>query len=102
MDREREVGEFLPVGALACGNCRTSLSAIERDLASLPSLRAETLARLEGAVGGPDGPARVERIRAVRYFPDPLESAHMVEDAVERLRNDLLALIDEGARIIVE
>lgn len=97
-----ESRDFLVADGTACAKCRLSLTAIERDLASLPTLRADALARLQELVAGPDGPSRVERVPVLRYFPDPLDSSEAVTAAVERLRDDLLALIDEGARIIAE
>ncbi len=100
-DRD-ELHDYLAAGTAACACCHLSLMTLERDLASLPRLKADAMARLQELVAGPDGPSRVERVRILRYFPDPLDSEDTVNAAVDRLRDGLLALIEEGARIVPE
>ena len=45
---------------------------------------------------------KVERVRLSEFFTETLESEQAVEKAIERLREHLLKLVDEGVKIILE
>jgi hypothetical protein len=44
----------------------------------------------------------VERVRVSAFFDGALESPESVDAAVDRLREHLLKLVAEGARIVLE
>ncbi|MCI0698477.1 BREX system P-loop protein BrxC [candidate division KSB1 bacterium] len=93
----------LPVGATQCRRCQASLGQIESDLAALPSLKSQVLARLQeltAPVATRDG--RIERVKLSEFFKETLDSEQAVDEALERLREHLLKLIAERARIIIE
>jgi len=101
-DQDQEAAELLPAGAARCRACHDSLTRIEYDLASLSTLNAQALSRLEELVTGPDGASRIERLRLVQYFPDPLDTRDRVNEAVDRLRERLYELVDEGVMVVLE
>lgn len=93
----------LPAGATQCRRCQASLGQIESDLAALPSLKSQVQARLQeltAPVATRDG--RVERVKLAEFFQGTLDSEEAVNEALERLREHLLKLIAERARIIIE
>ncbi|HEU5367189.1 MAG TPA: hypothetical protein VFU69_01945, partial [Ktedonobacterales bacterium] len=93
----------LPESALVCRQCKDGLSLMKEHQRSLQSLKQEALNKLFEAVVGPNGPTRlIKRVRATSFFPDMLESEQEVEETVSRLRDHLLKLVAEGARIRVE
>ena len=89
--------------AMVCQRCKDGLSLIKEHRQSLQSLKQEALNRLFEAIAVLDGPRRpIKRVQATNFFPDLLESEQEVEEALSRLREQLLKLVAEGARIWVE
>jgi hypothetical protein len=84
---------------LSCTICRATVGQMESDLAALPGLRAQALARLQ-ELSAPD--QKVERVRLADYFAATLTSHEAVDAALERLREDLYKLVDEQSRIVLE
>jgi hypothetical protein len=82
-----------------CVCCRATLGQLESDLAALPGLRANALAKVEELASPGE---LVERVRLTDYFAATLETHNAVDDAVERLREDLYKLVDAKARIVLE
>ncbi len=93
----------LPEGAMVCQRCKNGLSLIKEQRQSLQPLKQEALNRLFEAIAGSNGAAKlIKRVRATNFFPDMLESEQEVEAALSQLRELLLKLVAEGARIRVE
>jgi len=83
----------------SCKYCSATLSQMESDLAALGGLRAQVLARIQEILTPKE---KVQRIRLSEYFSDSLDSEDSINMAVEQLREQLLKLLAEGARIIIE
>jgi hypothetical protein len=86
-------------GAVVCRNCSATVSQMESDQVALNGLKAQALARIQELTAPRE---RLERVRLAEFFTESLESKESVEKAIERLREQLLKLIDEGVRIILE
>jgi hypothetical protein len=89
-----------PVGALACRKCRATVSQMDSDLAALVGLKAQALAQLQKVTAPPQ--AQLARVRLADFFAGPLDNEEAVRMAVDRLRDHLLKLVDEGVKIVVE
>ncbi len=93
----------LPEGALVCRRCKDSLSLIKEHLRSLQPLKQEALKRFYEALERLSPPTRpLKQVKLSMFFPDMLESEQDVEEALSHLREQLLKLVAEGARIRVE
>ena len=90
--------------AIVCQKCAATLSQMDSDMAALPGFKAQALARIYEllAASGKKTGARVERVRVLEFFNTALDSKDSVDAAIERLRQHLQKLVDEGARIILE
>ena len=88
---------------ICCQACSATLSQMESDLAALQGLKVQVLARLQELTTSTDQKqTRVERVRVSEFFTGVLDDDKAINSAVERFREHLLKLVDEGARIIVE
>lgn len=88
---------------ILCQACNATLSQMESDLAALQGLKVQVLARLQELTTSADQKqTRVERVRVSEFFGGVLDNDESINSAVERFREHLLKLIDEGAKIIVE
>jgi hypothetical protein len=93
----------LPEGDTVCPNCRATVGQMETDLVALSGLKFQALDRVRGIVE----PDHIERVRLAAYFDgEVLDSEEAVqaatERATERLREDLLKLLAEGKKIVLE
>jgi hypothetical protein len=89
--------------ATVCRSCKATLSQMESDLAAVGGLKAQALARVIEITAPPDTPEmKTERVRLIEFFPDDLDSPEAVDEAVERLREHLVKLLDEGVKIVLE
>jgi hypothetical protein len=93
----------LPEGDTVCPNCRATVGQMETDLVALSGLKFQALDRVR-SIGEPD---HIEHVRLARYFDgEVLDSEEAVqvatERATERLREDLLKLLAEGKKIVLE
>lgn len=86
-------------GGLVCRKCRASLSQMESDLVALDGLRAQALAQLVKLTTPPE--TKLVRVRLTEFF-NALDSEETIRQAVDRLRDHLLKLFDEGVKIVVE
>ncbi len=93
----------LPEGALVCQRCKDSLSLIKEHLQSLQPLKQEAFKRFYEALERLSPPTRpLKQVKLSLFFPDMLESEQDVEEALSRLREQLVKLVAQGARIRVE
>ena len=83
----------------ACRTCRAGLRALSDDVELLPHLQADAVAKLQELLR-PD--VRVERVRVGEFVRGALTTAEDVEDAMGRLREQLLRLIETGVQIVLE
>jgi hypothetical protein len=87
-------------GAVACANCAASVSQIESDLVAVPGLRSQAIVQLQKATAPTED--QVVVVRLADYFARTLDTEESVNEAVERLRDDLLALLADGKQLVVE
>ncbi len=101
--RACDVFEPTDNAAAQCSHCGASLNEMESDLAALGGLKVSAIVRLQ-ELTAPSGEesAPLVRVKLSDFFIGPLDSETSVNEAVERLRDHLLKLTSEGARIIVE
>jgi hypothetical protein len=96
----RTCGEAdLPEGSATCQRCGATLGQMDSDLAAAEDLGKRAYEQLQEAIA-PEVP--VERVRVAAFFDGALESPESVDAAVNRLREHLLKLVAEGARIVLE
>lgn len=92
-----------PEGATECQNCRASIGEMESDLAALSGLKAQALAQVRKFTAPVETDrTRITHVNLADFFSEALDSEKSVNEAVERLREHLLKLIAEGAKIILE
>jgi hypothetical protein len=89
----------LPEGTPYCVVCRSSLNEVEADIAAAHGLKAGVLQAVSSLAAPTE---RIERVRIAAFLSGTLNSAEDVEAAIERLREHLLKLLAEGARIVLE
>ena len=91
----------LPAGATNCRTCAATLKQIESDLAALPGLKAQAIARIRELTASSE--AKIERVSVAEFLSDDvLDSEDAVEQAIDRLREHLLKLVAEGIRVMLE
>jgi len=94
--------------ATLCGHCHATLTQIESDLAAVAGYTAQVTGRmreLAAPAPEPDDAAPrspVRRVHAAEFFAGTLDSEEAIDKAWERMRDELLKLLDQGTRIIVE
>lgn len=90
----------LPEGSLVCKRCNATLSQMESDLAALGGLFAEVVAHVQKLTTPPE--TKVQRVRISEFFGGSMDNEGQVKEAVARLQDHLLKLLDEGVKIVVE
>ncbi len=92
----------LPEGETVCPECRATIGQMETDLVALYSVKSDVLARLL-ELASPDEQDHIEHVRLAAYFDGAvLDSEEAVQAATERLREDLLKILAEGKKIVLE
>lgn len=89
-----------PEMSLTCNACRASVSQMESDIEALGGLFAKVVSEIQRLTTPPD--VKIERVRISEYFTGSFESADQIKEAVARLQDHLLKLLDEGVKIVVE
>jgi hypothetical protein len=89
-----------PEGSLVCKACSATLSQMESDLAALGGLFAQVVAQVQKLTTPPE--TKVQRVRVSEFFGGAMENEEQVKQAVARLQDHLLKLLDEGVKIVVE
>jgi len=97
----------LPPFALAARNTQATLGEIRADLEALPGLQAAAVSRMQEILAKAGGEtARVERIKLASFFTGPKDpdktEKEQIDAALERLRERLYSLLDEGVKILWE
>jgi hypothetical protein len=89
----------LPEGETVCPDCRATVGQMETDLVALAGLKFQAIDRVLGIVEQD----HIERVRLAAYFDGGvLDSEESVQAATERLREDLLKILAEGKKIVLE
>jgi hypothetical protein len=89
----------LPEGEVVCPDCRATVAQMETDLVTLSGLKFKSLDRILDIFEQ----GRIEHVRLAAYFDGGvLDSEEAVQVATERLRDDLLKIIAEGKKIVLE
>jgi len=98
---ELQKGGVALVGDLTlhCRFCNASLGQLNSDLAALGGLKAQVIARIQQMIAPQE---KIERVKLSDFFTEALDSRESVRSAVERLHEELLKLLDEGVKIILE
>ena len=89
-----------PDGSLVCKTCGATLSQMESDVAALGGLFAQVVAQVQRLTTPPD--TKVQRVRVSEFFGGAMENEEQVRQAVARLQDHLLKLLDEKVKIVVE
>jgi len=87
-------------GQLTCATCKAGLRQLESELSAMGGLETEAVLRLVELAAPPK--ALVKRVSARSLCAEALATREDVKDYVSRLENELMKLVDEGARVIVE
>lgn len=90
----------LPEGGLACGACRAGVNQMESDLEALGGLFAKVVSEVQRLTTPPE--VKVERVRVRDFLSGSFESPDQVKQAVLKLQDHLLKLLEEGVKIVVE
>jgi hypothetical protein len=89
-----------PEGSVVCQACGATLSQMESDLAALGGLFAQVVAQVQKLTTPPE--TKVQRVRVSEFFGGAMETEEQVRQAVARLQDHLLKLLDEKVKIVVE
>jgi hypothetical protein len=92
--------ENLPEIELTCQSCHAGLGQMESDLEALGGLFAKVVSEIQRLTTPPE--VRIERVRVSDFLSGSLESIDQVKEAVAKLQDHLLKLLDEGVKIVVE
>ena len=87
-------------GSLVCKACSATLSQMDSDLAALGGLFAQVVAQVQKLTTPPE--TKVQRVRVSEFFGGAMENEEQVKQAVARLQDHLLKLLDEKIKIVVE
>jgi hypothetical protein len=89
-----------PQASLACAACRASVHQMESDLEALGGLFAKVVSEIQRLTTPPE--VKIKRVRVAEFLSGSFESPDQVRQAVARLQDHLLKLLDEGVKIVVE
>jgi hypothetical protein len=89
-----------PDGSLVCKPCSATLSQMESDLAALGGLFAQVVAQVQKLTTPPE--TKMQTVRVAEFFGGAMENEEQVRQAVARLQDHLLKLLDEKVKIVVE
>jgi len=90
----------LPPGSMVCRRCKATVGQMESDLAALGGLFAQVVAHIQKLTTPPE--VKVQRVRIADFFNDAMDDEDQVKQAIARLQDHLLKLLDEGVKIVVE
>jgi hypothetical protein len=82
-----------------CAHCNASLGQLDSDIAAIDGIMAQVVAKILELTIPKE---KLQRVKLSEFFDEVLDSEDAVQRAVERLREQLLKLIAEGARIVLE
>ena len=80
----------------------STLGEMESDIAAVGGLKASAIAKLQEMTVKKSTDVTVQRVRVADVFDRPIQSQDDLDHALEKLRDTLQKLIDEGKAIILE
>ena len=80
----------------------STLGEMESDIAAADGLKASALAKIQEMTVKKGTDATVRRVRVAEVFDRPIQTKDDLDNALEKLRDALQKLIDEGNAIILE
>lgn len=89
-----------PESSLSCSACRAGVNQMESDIEALGGLFAKVVSEIQRLTTPPE--VTIERVRISDFFSGSFESAEQIKEAVARLQDYLLKLLDEGVKIVME
>jgi len=89
-----------PETSLVCNACRAGVSQMESDIEALGGLFAKVVSEIQRLTTPPE--VKIKRVRVSEYLSGSFESADQVKEALARLQDHLLKLLEEGVKIVVE
>lgn len=90
----------LPDMTLTCKSCRAGVSQMESDIEALGRLFAKVVSEIQRLITPPD--VKIERVKLSEFMIGSFETVEQVREALARLQEHLLKLLDEGRKIIIE
>ena len=94
-DDQKQVAEGKSFGV-------STLGEMESDIAAVGGLKASAIAKLQEMTVKKSTDVTVQRVRVADVFDRPIQSQDDLDHALEKLRDTLQKLIDEGKAIILE
>ncbi len=82
-----------------CGTCQATLDQLDSDLAAVEGLKREILAEVERLTGTED---RIQRVRVSEFFRGTVSDTEEFRAALRRLEEQVVKLLSEGYRVIIE
>lgn len=89
-----------PETRIVCHACRAGVSQMESDIEALGGIFAKVVSEIQRLTTPPE--VKIERVRVSEYLTGSFESPDQIKEAVARLQDHLLKLLDEGVKIVVE
>jgi len=89
-----------PDMSVTCSLCHAGVNQMESDIEAIGSLFAKVVSEIQRLTTPRE--VKIERVRVSEFFSGSFESADQVKEAVTRLQDHLLKLLDEGVKIVVE
>jgi len=89
-----------PETSLVCNACHAGVSQMESDIEALGGLFAKIISEVQRLTTPPE--VKIERVRVSEYLSGSFDSVEQIKEAVARLQDHLLKLLDEGVKIVVE
>jgi len=86
---------------ITCGVCKSSIPILEADLIAVEGLRNQVIRQIQRML---EPEEEIERVRVAEIASSyqSLSTPEEVDEALERLREHLIKLIDSGVRVILE
>ncbi|HOQ48034.1 MAG TPA: BREX system P-loop protein BrxC [Bryobacteraceae bacterium] len=89
-----------PQASLTCAACGASINQMESDLEALGGLFGKVVSEIQRLTTPPE--VKIKRVRVAEFLSGSFESPDQVKQALARLQDYLLKLLDEGVKIVVE
>jgi hypothetical protein len=89
-----------PEISLSCSACRAGVNQMESDIEAIGGLFGKVVSEIQRLTTPPE--VMIERVRVSEFFSGSFESADQIKEAVARLQDHLLKLLDEGVKIVME
>lgn len=92
--------DTLPESSLVCQSCHATISQMKADIEALGSRFGKVVTEIQRLTAPPE--IKIKRVRVAEFLPSSLESAEQIKEALARLQDYLLKLLDEGVKIVLE